>query len=150
MAITVRTITGIATGIVVGTGSVGRRGNGIVIGGEWLIIEGESADENVFICSGDRDKSSKRGGYSPQPPDPTDFDDNYDSDNNQEFFYQQKPNNKIIVRGLAAHITEADVSLLLRSRLFDVLMLCSTDQQRSHPVRPAGSPRTADSAQENR
>ncbi|XP_058818923.1 RNA-binding protein 5-A-like isoform X2 [Topomyia yanbarensis] len=38
------------------------------------------------------------------------FDDNYDSGDNQEFFYQQKPNNKIIVRGLAAHITEADIN----------------------------------------
>ncbi|XP_038110702.1 RNA-binding protein 5-A [Culex quinquefasciatus] len=72
--------------------------------------ERRSSRERDRDRRGDRDKSSKRGGYSPQPPDPTDFDDNYDSDNNQEFFYQQKPNNKIIVRGLAAHITEADIN----------------------------------------
>nr|XP_029724914.1 RNA-binding protein 5 [Aedes albopictus] len=57
----------------------------------------------------DRDKPNKRG-YSPVQNNSNDFDDNYDSDNNQEFFYHQKPNNKIIVRGLAAHITEADIN----------------------------------------
>ncbi|EAT43594.1 AAEL004989-PA [Aedes aegypti] len=56
----------------------------------------------------DRDKPNKRG-YSPVQ-NSNEFDDNYDSDNNQEFFYHQKPNNKIIVRGLAAHITEADIN----------------------------------------
>lgn len=56
----------------------------------------------------DRDKPNKRS-YSPVQ-NTNDFDDNYDSDNNQEFFYHQKPNNKIIVRGLAAHITEADIN----------------------------------------
>lgn len=61
---------------------------------------------------GDRDGKSGKRGYSPQDQQqmPTDFDDNYDSGDNQEFFYQQKPNNKIIVRGLAAHITEADIN----------------------------------------
>lgn len=61
---------------------------------------------------GDRDGKSGKRGFTPQDEQqmPTDFDDNYDSDNNQEFFYQQKPNNKIIVRGLAAHITEADIN----------------------------------------
>ncbi|XP_055595162.1 RNA-binding protein 5-B-like isoform X2 [Uranotaenia lowii] len=54
-----------------------------------------------------REKSNKRN-YSPVEH-PVDFDDNFDSDSNQEFFYQQKPNNKIVVRGLAAHVTEADI-----------------------------------------
>ncbi|XP_058447315.1 RNA-binding protein 5-A-like isoform X2 [Malaya genurostris] len=57
----------------------------------------------------DRDKQNKRNNYSPVH-NANDFDDNYDSGDNQEFFYQQKPNNKIIIRGLAAHITEADIN----------------------------------------
>ncbi|XP_055545406.1 RNA-binding protein 5-A [Wyeomyia smithii] len=56
----------------------------------------------------DRDKGSKRN-YSPVQ-NSNDFDDHYDSGDNQDFFYQQKPNNKIIVRGLAAHITEANIN----------------------------------------
>ncbi|XP_050072462.1 RNA-binding protein 5-like, partial [Anopheles maculipalpis] len=53
----------------------------------------------------DRDKGGRRGGYSPSSMDDG---ENFDSDN--EFFYQQKPNNNIIIRGLAPQVTEADIN----------------------------------------
>uniref|UniRef100_A0A182WRW4 RNA-binding protein 5 n=1 Tax=Anopheles quadriannulatus TaxID=34691 RepID=A0A182WRW4_ANOQN len=54
----------------------------------------------------DRDRSGgRRGGYSPSSMDDG---ENFDSEN--EFFYQQKPNNNIIIRGLAPQVTEADIN----------------------------------------
>ncbi|XP_035912899.1 RNA-binding protein 5-B-like isoform X1 [Anopheles stephensi] len=53
----------------------------------------------------DRDKGGRRGGYSPSSMDDG---ENFDSDN--EFFHQQKPNNNIIIRGLAPQVTEADIN----------------------------------------
>uniref|UniRef100_A0A182NTB3 RNA-binding protein 5 n=1 Tax=Anopheles dirus TaxID=7168 RepID=A0A182NTB3_9DIPT len=54
----------------------------------------------------DRDKGGgRRGGYSPSSMDDG---DNFDSEN--EFGYQQKPNNNIIIRGLAPQVTEADIN----------------------------------------
>uniref|UniRef100_A0A182VSD9 RNA-binding protein 5 n=1 Tax=Anopheles minimus TaxID=112268 RepID=A0A182VSD9_9DIPT len=53
----------------------------------------------------DRDKGGRRGGYSPSS---IDDGENFDSEN--EFFYQQKPNNNIIIRGLAPQVTEADIN----------------------------------------
>ncbi|XP_053677700.1 RNA-binding protein 5-B-like [Anopheles nili] len=54
----------------------------------------------------DREKGGgRRGGYSPSS---NDEGENFDSDN--ELFYQQKPNNNIIIRGLAPQVTEADIN----------------------------------------
>lgn len=82
--------------------------------GRWILnFVNTGTNDGIHTINRDREKQSKRN-YSPVQ-NSNDFDDNYDSDNNQEFFYQQKPNNKIIVRGLAAHITEADVSNFSKS-----------------------------------
>uniref|UniRef100_A0A182MUK0 RNA-binding protein 5 n=1 Tax=Anopheles culicifacies TaxID=139723 RepID=A0A182MUK0_9DIPT len=50
-------------------------------------------------------EGGRRGGYSPSS---IDDGENFDSEN--EFFYQQKPNNNIIIRGLAPQVTEADIN----------------------------------------
>ncbi|GAB0086475.1 hypothetical protein DMENIID0001_005420 [Sergentomyia squamirostris] len=55
----------------------------------------------------DREGRSRRRSYSPEPQDD---DDSHDSD--WERYTTAIPYNKIIVRGLAQHITEADVSLM--------------------------------------
>ncbi|KFB38041.1 AGAP008577-PA-like protein [Anopheles sinensis] len=64
-----------------------------------------SRDRERFRDRRDRDKGGRRGGYSPSSMDEG---DNFDSDN--EYFYQQKPNNNIIIRGLAPQVTEADIN----------------------------------------
>lgn len=57
-----------------------------------------------------RDRDYKKD-YSPQPSSYLEeiSNDSHDSDGGDNY-YTQTPNNKIIVRGLAQHITEADVS----------------------------------------
>jgi hypothetical protein len=42
---------------------------------------------------------------------------------NREPYYNQKPNNNIIIRGLAQHITEADVSISIYNVFFFHLLL---------------------------
>ncbi|XP_058125553.1 RNA-binding protein 5-B-like [Anopheles ziemanni] len=64
-----------------------------------------SRDRERFRDRRDRDKGGRRGGYSPSSMDEG---DNFDSDN--EYYYQQKPNNNIIIRGLAPQVTEADIN----------------------------------------
>lgn len=57
----------------------------------------------------DRDRDRYKRYHS---PDRDDRSDSYDTDvGNNESYHNQTPNNTIIVRGLAQHITEADVSL---------------------------------------
>uniref|UniRef100_A0A182Q8U0 RNA-binding protein 5 n=1 Tax=Anopheles farauti TaxID=69004 RepID=A0A182Q8U0_9DIPT len=65
-----------------------------------------SRDRDRYRDRRDRDKGGgRRGGYSPSSMDDG---DNFDSEN--EFCYQQKPNNNIIIRGLAPQVTEADIN----------------------------------------
>uniref|UniRef100_A0AAG5DRW1 RNA-binding protein 5 n=1 Tax=Anopheles atroparvus TaxID=41427 RepID=A0AAG5DRW1_ANOAO len=63
-----------------------------------------SRDRDRYRDRRDRDKG-RRGGYSPSSMDEG---DNFDSEN--EYFYQQKPHNNIIIRGLAPQVTEADIN----------------------------------------
>uniref|UniRef100_A0A182P4J4 Rna-binding protein 5 n=1 Tax=Anopheles epiroticus TaxID=199890 RepID=A0A182P4J4_9DIPT len=68
--------------------------------------ERRSRDRDRCRDRRDRDRSGgRRGGYSPSSMDDG---ENFDSEN--EFFYQQKPNNNIIIRGLAPQVTEADIN----------------------------------------
>lgn len=65
------------------------------------------------VCSRDYDKrnnyKSSSGGYHSSSRHYDSEDNNSDSGGNN---YSTEPNNKVIVRGLAQHITEADVSMI--------------------------------------
>lgn len=77
---------------------------------------------------------------------------NYDSDESDGGnSYSSEPNNKVIVRGLAPHITEADVGFVFNFIFFFKFYFCLLlDSMRSNPVRSQSAFNSSDPEETNR